>query len=244
MKVLITGASSGIGLEMAKILSKREDVELFLVARDKKKLQAIGKELGARTIVADLAEPDSAYMIHTRLKRVDILINNAGFGDATAFASEDYRKLADMMHVNMNSLTLLTRLYLPGMIERGKGKIMNVASTAAFAPGPFMAVYYATKAYVVSFSEALSVELEGTGVSVTTLCPGATKTNFAQRAHASKSLFKGNIPSAREVARFGLKAMFAGKGLVVHGGKNKFLAFFSRLISRKSAAHIAKKMNT
>lgn len=241
---LITGASGGIGHEFAKLLAKDCSV-LVLVARNRARLGEIKKELEAAAPVSvliiekDLAKPGAADEIYNELKnknmKVDILINNAGFGDSGPFADTDWLKEQTMIAVNITALTRMTKLFLQGMVERKSGRILNVASTAAFQPGPFMAVYYASKAYVLSFSEAIANELKGTGVSITTLCPGPTETGFASTARMEHSrLFSFMRPaSAAGVARYGYEAMQKGKTVAIHGLLNKILAFSVRTAPRK-----------
>ena len=192
---LITGASGGIGYEFAKLLAKDCNT-LVLVARSKDRLKEIKKELETASpisvivVAQDLSEPDAAEKIFRRLESehiiVDILINNAGFGDHGAFVETDWRKEEKMIAVNISALTEMTKLFLKGMVERKSGRILNVASTAAFQPGPFLAVYYASKAYVLSFSEVIVNELKGKGVTVTALCPGPTATGFALAARMER----------------------------------------------------------
>jgi hypothetical protein len=228
---LVTGASAGIGREFADILA-REGHDLVLVARREPELTDLAAELkekygaDSRVIVADLSKARAVQTIVKELgpqTEVEILINNAGFGGHGKFwernRDDDLRQIA----VNVTALTELTRLLVPGMVERHRGRILNVASTAAFQPGPFMAVYYATKAYVLSFSEAISEELAGTGVTVTTLCPGVTVTEFQKVAGVEDvPLTKGPLSmSARSVAEAAYKGMSHGKRLVVPGVHNK-----------------------
>ena len=169
---LVTGASGGIGLEIARVLAP--DHDLVLVARSAAKLDALATELGgARVMAADLAELGGVAKIAAEVPDVDVLVNNAGVGDFGPFAEVDLDKTLRMIQLNITSLTALARHYLPGMLERGHGRVMNVASTASFQPGPLMAVYYATKAYVLSFTEAVAEETRGTGITVTALCPGS-----------------------------------------------------------------------
>src|ERR1700739_651755 len=195
----ITGASSGIGLDLAHLMAP--DFDLIITARNQAALEKLANELQTahgnhvHVIPADLAQPEAPQQIFAEIERrglpVDILINNAGFGSYGVFAESDPRTSLDMVEVNIAALTALTRLALPAMIERKRGRIMNVASTAGFQPGPLMAVYYATKAYVIMFSEAIANELKGSGTTVTCFCPGATATNFAGRANTEESrLFK------------------------------------------------------
>src|SRR5512137_1041621 len=214
--VLVTGASSGIGLELARCFAA-DGCRLVLVARKGNVLEALATDLRkahkiqAQVITTDLAHPDAPARLLAHLQaaglKVDVLVNNAGFGAQGRFAELPLQRQLEMLQVNITSLTHLTRLLLPGMIERHRGGILNVASTAAFQPGPGMAVYYATKAYVLSFTEALAEELAGTGVTVTALCPGPTQTNFAEAAGARTSrLFNKTAMSAASVAKTGHRA--------------------------------------
>jgi len=241
---LITGASSGIGMDFARLLS-REGYELFLVARSETKLRALAIELGnAKVIVADLVSPDAPQRIFDASGGVDVLINNAGFGVMGPFAEMDLRKDLEMILVNVTALTHLTRLFLPPMLARKSGHVMNVASTAAFLPGPLMAIYYATKAYVLSLSEAIADELRGTGVTVTALCPGPTATGFAEVAGMEKSrLFSLMRPMSSEaVARYGLRAMQHGKRVAIPGIANKLGTQSIRVSPRRLVTTIVRKL--
>jgi uncharacterized protein len=249
---LVTGASSGIGLEICRALAE-QGCDLILVARSEAKLTEFARELGgqhpinAKALAADLTQPGAAQQIYDRLTsqgtRIDALVNNAGFGAHGAFAALPLQRQLDMIAVNITSLTALTRLFLPDMLTRRAGKILNVASTAAFQPGPNMAVYYASKSYVLSFSEALAEELTGSGVSVTCLCPGPTKTAFASGAEMEGSLLFRLLPSdARSVAHLGVDAMLAGKRLVVPGVLNKIMAFSTRVTPRPVILKIVKQL--
>ena len=251
---LITGASSGIGEGLARLLAEK-GYDLALVARREDRLRALGDALaashGIRTHVlpADLSDPSAPRAIVDRLSQegltADVLVNNAGFGVNGAFAETPEQAEMDMLQVNVVALVHLTKLLLPGMVARKSGKVLNVASTAAFVPGPWMAGYYASKAYVLSFSEALAVETAGTGVTVTVLCPGPTATEFADAAGLGQSgLFQaGNIMSGDEVARLGYEGLMAGRRLVIAGARNRALAFSSRLAPRSVLAAIAGKLN-
>src|ERR1044071_2984406 len=220
---LITGASSGIGLDLAKLMAP--DFDLIITARNQSDLENTARELEAahgnhvHIIPADLARADAPREIFSEIERrglqVDFLVNNAGFGSYGAFAESDHQAELDMIQVNITALTSLTKLALPGMLARKRGRIMNVASTAGFQPGPLMAVYYATKAYVISFSEALANELRDSGVTVTCFCPGATHTGFAKRAGNDKSrLFrKMGAMAAEKVAQDGYRAVMEGRTL-------------------------------
>ena len=192
---LITGASSGIGMDLARLMAK--DFNLVITARSQSELEKLARELEAQhgnhvhVIAADLARPEAPREIFAEIERrglrIDTLINNAGFGAYGDFANSNLQRNLEMIEVNISAVTALTRLALPGMLERRQGRIMNVASTAGFQPGPLMSVYYATKAYVILFSEAIANELKGSGVTVTCFCPGPTATQFADRANMEKS---------------------------------------------------------
>ena len=232
---LITGASSGIGEELAKLYAEQGD-DLFLVARDSEKLQNLKTELEEKHGITcdflslDLSELGAAKKVYEQATKdknqIGTLVNNAGFGDYGDFDEQSWKKLESMMLLNMVTLTHLTHLVLPSMKSSNYGRILNVASVAAFLPGPCMAVYYATKAYVLSFSQGISEELSDTNVSVTALCPGPTATNFGKEADAENSkLFKNTekLMTAREVAVFGADALANKKTVAIPGAKNKFL---------------------
>ncbi len=249
---LITGASFGIGLELARIFA-REDYNLVLVARTADKLRQVASELekahGTRSLIlaADLTDPGSpAYVLDQTIRAgiaVDVLVNNAGFGQYGFFAESDLEECLRQIQLNITTLTHLTRLYLPEMIRRQSGRILNVASTAAFQAGPLMAVYFATKAYVLHFSEALANELEGTSVTVTCLCPGATATEFHKRARATEmNLLRMGSMDARKVAEGGYRALMAGKPVVISGFKNWLVAQSVRFSPRRMATAIARKV--
>jgi uncharacterized protein len=252
---LITGASGGIGEALARQLAGRNH-DVILVARSEGKLQALAAELArahsitATVRTADLSVPGAGFALAAALNgaSIDVLVNNAGFADFGEFWKADATKTMQMVSLNIGALTELTHALLPAMVVRGTGRVLNVASTAAFMPGPLMSVYYASKAYVLSFSEGIHEELKGTGVTVTALCPGPTETGFQNRAAMEESkLFKGRkIMDATKVAELGVKAMLAGKALIVTGAKNKFQAltpkFFPRriipgFVKRAQAAH-------
>lgn len=247
---LITGASSGIGLELAKLCAENKR-NLILVARRSDELQHVKKELEeAHTIDIviiphDLSKPHSAKelydMILSRGLTVDMLINNAGFGDYGMFVETDLEKELNMIDLNVKALTELTKHVSKGMKAHGSGYIMNVASTAAFQPGPLMAVYFATKAYVLSFSEAIANELAPFGVFVTALCPGPTNTKFQDRAFGDGSFFKGAM-TPQDVAKIGYAGMMKKKRVIVPGLRNKLLAFSVRLTPRNVVTRITRKM--
>ena len=250
---LITGASSGIGLELARVFAA-DGVDVILSARSEDKLNALAKEVSdthgveAEVIVADLSVAGESQKVYDAVKRngwdVDYLVNNAGFGVYGLFAETVWQDEADMLEVNVVALSHLTKLFLPDLISKGRGCIMNVASTASFQPGPLMAAYFATKAYVLSFSYAIANELKGTGVTVTALCPGATATGFQSAAGASGSrLFeKRTLPTGADVAKYGYKAMKRGKRVAVHGLINRILAQSNRFAPRSLSAAITRAL--
>src|SRR5450755_3083327 len=252
---LITGPSFGIGSEFARIFA-REGYILVLVARTANKLRQLASELekahGTRSLIlaADLTDPGApAYVLDQTTRadiQVDVLVNNAGFGQYGLFVDNDLEECLQQIQLNVTTLTHLTRLYLPLMIERarsGSKGILNVASTAAFQPGPLMAVYFATKAYVLHLSEALANELDGSGVTVTCLCPGATATEFHKRANATgMRLLKMGSMDARTVAEDGYRALMAGKPVVISGFKNWLVAQSVRFSPRRLVTAVARKL--
>jgi uncharacterized protein len=250
--VLITGASSGIGRELARLFAA-DGADLVLIARSEDRLRelagALQAEYGARALVlpADLSQSASpgeiAGALAERHIQVDVLVNNAGFGAHGPVAGIGAERQLEMVEVNVAALTRLTALLLPGMLERRRGAILNVASTAAFQPGPYEAVYCATKAYVLSFTEALAEEVRGSGVRVCCLAPGATDTGFAARAGTlGTRLFRRGVADARSVARAGHDGMRRGRPLVIPGLRNRVLAFSVRLAPRAVAARVAGRL--
>ncbi|MDX1770964.1 MAG: SDR family oxidoreductase, partial [Planococcaceae bacterium] len=237
---LITGATSGLGYEFVQLLAK-EQYNLIVVARNEEKLLSIKSEfplLNVTTIPMDLSKPGSVRKLVEEIQekelQVDVLINNAGFGLLGKFDELNVEKQLEMIQLNISALTELTHAFLPQMKKQKFGQIMNVASTAAFQPGPMMAVYYATKAYVLSFSEALVEELVGTGVTVTTLCPGATKTNFGSVANVEKTKMFSKAMDATTVAALGYNGMKNGKRVVITGGSNKIGATAAKFLPRST----------
>ena len=252
---IVTGASGGIGEELAKLFAA-DGYDLVLVARSREGLDRVGAAMQAQhgvgflSVPADLADPAGPDAVLAAVRdaglEVAALVNNAGFGMHGAFAPVEgetvieLRRELDMIQLNVAALTHLTKLFLPEMVARKRGRVLNVASTAAFQPGPFMAVYYATKAYVLSFSEAVAMELKGTGVTITTLCPGPTHTGFQKHAdmEATRLFHSPLVMDAPEVARIGYRAMMRGKRVVVAGALNRLLAVGTRLVPRAVSARI------
>ncbi|MBI2922869.1 MAG: SDR family oxidoreductase [Planctomycetes bacterium] len=252
--VLITGASSGIGLELARLFAA-DGADLVLVARRGERLEALAKELEAshgsraRAISKDLSDPAAPAQIAEALRNrgaaVDVVVNNAGFGALGRFAQIDERRQLDMVQLNVAALTHLTRLFLPAMIERRRGGILNVASTAAFQPGPLMSVYYATKAYVLSLTEGLAEELRGTGVVASCLCPGPTFTEFLVRAEMKQSAaFEAAAMSAKKVAKIGYRGFRRGRVVVVPGAANRMGTLLVRAAPRWLARRVTFFLNS
>jgi len=247
--VLITGASSGIGRELARLFAS-DGADLVLVARSEDRLQELAAKLAAehgiraQALAADLTRPGSSGEIADTLARqgvqVDVLVNNAGFGAHGQVAGIGVQRQLDVIEVNVAALTRLTALFLPGMLERRHGAVLNVASTAAFQPGPNQAVYCATKAYVLSFTEALAEETRGTGVRVSCLAPGATDTQFAAQAGMTGTLaFRLGMMAPGPVAQAGHDGLRRGKALVIPGLRNRVMALSVRLTPRTLVTRIA-----
>lgn len=252
--VLITGASSGIGKELAYIFASKKAF-VILVSRNSDKLDDLATLLEERYecksafISADLSKEEERLKVYQTCQQnnwhVDYLINNAGFGDGGLFANSNWDKLGEMIDLNIKGLTHLCHLFIPAMRQNNFGRILNVASLAAFMPGPNMAVYYASKAFVLHFSEAISIELKDENISVTALCPGPTHTGFSERADMEKSELFNNekVASAKDVASFGFKAMMNGWRVAIPGIQNMLLAKASRIAPRSFVMNTAKKLN-
>jgi uncharacterized protein len=249
---LITGASSGIGYELA-LLFAADGFDCILVARSHDKLKELAARLEGehrvKTLVLskDLAKPSAVDEIYEEVSsasmEVDVLVNNAGFPVFGLFSETDLEVELEMLQVNVVALTALTKLFLRGMVARRHGRVMNLASTAAFEPGPLMAVYYASKAYVLSFSEALANEVRGTGVTVTALCPGPTRTGFQKRGVMEDSrLVQGQIADARSVALAGYRGLMAGKTIVIPGFTNKLVPWIARTSPRNVLTRVVRRM--
>ena len=249
---LITGASSGIGTELARLCAAG-GYGLILVARNADRLGSLAGELAkahgiqATPLPADLSDPAAPESIFERVRgdTVDILINNAGFGLRGQFAETDWQAQARLLQVNVTALLHLTRLFLPEMIRRRSGRILNVASTAAFVPGPLMAMYYASKAFVRSFSESVADEVRGTGVTMTVLCPGPTRTAFFEAAGIGDSrLSREGAMSAEEVARIGYRAMLEGRSEVIAGARNRWMMRGAPFAPRGLLAKVTRRLNS
>jgi short-subunit dehydrogenase len=246
---LITGASEGMGREFARLFA-HHGYPLVLVARNKTRLDILAEELSTtnrvdiRTIPKDLSLPGSAKELKTAIDdqkiTVEILVNNAGFGVHGLFHHMDWKATEAMLNLNMATLTHLTRLFLPEMLRRGQGKILNVASTAAFQPGPLMACYFASKAYVLSFTEALAEELSGTGVMATAFCPGPTRTQFQKRSHTENIRENSFAMEAAPAAEAAYRGLMKNKRLVIPGFTNKLLAILVRLFPRRLVIRVTR----
>jgi uncharacterized protein len=245
---LITGASSGIGLELAKVFAGHGR-NLVLLARNQVRLEQLAAELRAthriETMVLskDLAQPNAGAEVFEALSDTPIseLVNNAGFGSAGPFAASDLPSQTALMRTNMEALVQLTHFFLPPMLARRRGRILNVASLAAFQPGPFVSVYYASKAFVFSFSYALAAELKDSGVSATVLCPGGTRTEFFNRARMP---IRGwAMMDARTVAEIGYRGMIKGKRVVIPGLMNKLAAFLSKRFPPRITAGVVRRVH-
>jgi short-subunit dehydrogenase len=251
---LITGASAGLGEQFAQLFAK-DGHDVILVARTASKLEALASKLEkehqvkAHVLAADLSRPEEPQRIfdevRSRQLQVDFLVNNAGFGSSGLFLEQDLAREVEMVEVNCTALLKLTWLFAKPMKERGSGRILNIASTAGFQPGPYMATYFATKAFVISLSEALAYELKGSGVTVTCHCPGATHTEFASRAGNDKSrLFqRPGVAQAPEVAADAYASMMKGRVLAIHGALNWFTAFGGRFAPRSMVRSITASLN-
>lgn len=248
---LVTGSTSGIGKELARVLA-REGHEVVLAARNETRLREVAAELrashgrDAHVFPCDLSESGAADKLWGWLAEldltVDVLVNNAGFATYGPFTDTPLELELQELQLNVVALTHLTKLAVRRMAEQGEGRVLNIASTAAFQPGPLMAVYYASKAYVLSFSHALAEELAGTGVTVTALCPGPTASDFQRRAGMERSrLFKGGLADAREVAEAGYAGMTAGKRVVIPGVRNRVGAVMGRLTPGALSARVVKQ---
>jgi short-subunit dehydrogenase len=248
---IVTGASAGLGVHFARLLA-RDGHDLVLIARRRDKLDEVAAELRATgthttVIAADLAGPHAPGHIHDEIARAgaeaDFLVNNAGVGTSGAFAELDIERELEMVDINIKAIMHLTRLFLPAMVARGSGRILNIASGAGFLPGPYMATYYASKAFVISFTEALAYELRDTGVTATASCPPPTATEFAAIAGAENSALFKDMADPAEVAGYSYRAMMAGKTIAIPGLKNKLSIQSLRLSPRSMTPALAARLN-
>ncbi|MDD4778329.1 MAG: SDR family oxidoreductase [Fermentimonas sp.] len=250
---LITGASKGIGRELAHLFAK-DGCNLVLAARSAKELDSLKVQLEEKykvtvhTSIKDLSQPESAQTLFDELKAADVdidyLVNNAGFGDYGTFAETEWDTYEKMISLNVTTLTHLCHLFIRDIRGRKHGRILNISSTAAFQPGPMMAVYFASKAFVLNFSEAIGHELRKDNITVTTLCPGPTSTNFGEVSgmNASKLVKNVTIASSADVAKLGYKAMMKGNATVIHGAQNKLAPFGVRFLPRKWVTRVSAKV--
>lgn len=248
MRAIVTGASGGLGLEFATLLAA-DKYDLVLIARSGDKLESLAARLRTQhgvnvdCLPLDLSKLDAAKTVFGAFPQCDLLINNAGFATNGRFDEIPEARIREEIMLDVLTLTELTRAYLPQMRARKSGRIMNVASTAAFVPGPFMAVYYAAKGYVLSFSQAIAEELRGSGVTVTAFAPGATATGFADRAQMHRTLlFRMPLAASATVAKAGYRGMLAGKDVVIPGLSNQLLAFSPRITPRRLLLWTSRKL--
>ena len=248
---LVTGAASGLGFELALLLAK-DTYNLILIDIDSEKLHKAKTNIlnnydtKIDVIVKDLSKVNVAQEVYAKISnnQIDVVVNNAGFGLFGTFYDTDWERESEMLHLHILTTTHLIKLILPDMVKRGSGKILNLSSLAAFQPGPLMALYYASKAYLLSFSQAISNELKGTGVSVTVLCPGPTKTGFQDVVSdgGNENKIGFNMACPKQVAAYGYKAMHKGKVVAVPGLFNKFLSNLPRVLTRNRTTTIVRKI--
>jgi len=248
---LVTGAASGLGFELALLLAK-DAYNLILIDQDRKRLEQakidILEEYNTEItlLIKDLSQVNIAKEIYNDIldSPIDVIINNAGFGLFGTFSDTDWERESQMLHLHILTTTHLIKLILPDMVKRGSGKILNLSSLAAFQPGPLMALYYASKAYLLSFSQAIANELKGTGVTVTALCPGPTKTSFQNEVSKQcvENKISFNMACPKQVAAYGYKAMHKGKVVAIPGLFNKFLSVLPRMLTRNRTTKIVRKI--
>lgn len=252
---LVTGASSGIGYELTKLFAA-DGINLVLVARQHAPLiqhaDHLRDKYGVEVIALtkDLSKLDDAQRLFEEVSQlnldIDYVVNSAGIGDYGLFVKTDWEKELNMMNINMLALTYLTKVFAQEMVRKGRGRILNLGSIASFMPGPLMAVYYATKGYVLRLGLAVAEELRGTGVTITTLCPGPTQSKFQQVANMEESRVIKNqkLPTAKEVAEFGYRGMMDGKSYLVHGWRSNFSVFLTKVVPIALQARIVRKVQS
>tara|TARA_X000000368_G_scaffold74703_1_gene55132 strand:- start:909 stop:1670 length:762 start_codon:yes stop_codon:yes gene_type:complete len=241
---VVTGGASGIGLELVKLLIK-DNYKVFVVDNSKENLKKLEKSLNPKHFVAieeDMSSLSSPKKIYRKLKdeNIEVLINNAGFGDYGKFHKTDWEKEEKMINLHVVNTTHLTKLFLKDMVKKNSGKIMNVSSIAAFQPGPLMSLYYATKAYILHFTEAIANEVKDNNICISVLCPGQTKTNFQKNVSSKQNKIMFNASCPVKVAKYGYRALKANDTISIPGNFNKFLVFLNRLLPRSIVIKIVR----
>ena len=241
---VVTGGASGIGLELVKLLIE-DNYKVFIVDNNKNNLKQLKKSLNPKHFVGikeDMSCLSSPKKIYKKLKNenIDVLINSAGFGDYGKFHKTDWEKEEKMINLHVVNTTHLTKLFLKDMVKKNDGKIMNISSVAAFQPGPLMSLYYATKAYILHFTEAIANEVKDKNICISALCPGQTKTNFQKNVSSKKNKIMFNVSCPVKVAKYGYKALKANDTISIPGDFNKFLVFLNRLLPRSVVTKIVR----
>tara|TARA_Y100000741_G_scaffold354589_1_gene329050 strand:- start:18 stop:779 length:762 start_codon:yes stop_codon:yes gene_type:complete len=241
---VVTGGASGIGLELVKLLIE-DNYKVFIVDNNKENLKKLEKSINPKHFVGireDMSSLSSPQKIYKKLKdeNIEVLINNAGFGDYGKFHTTDWKKEEKMINLHVVNTTHLTKLFLKDMVKKNDGKIMNISSVAAFQPGPLMSLYYATKAYILHFTEAIANEVKDKNICISVLCPGQTKTNFQKNVSSKKNKIMFNVSCPEKVAKYGYRALKANNTISIPGNFNKFLVFLNRLLPRSVVTKIVR----
>ena len=241
---VVTGGASGIGLEFVKLLIS-DNYKVFVVDNSKKNLSELSSKLKLKDIESihqDLSKTDSPEKLYKILKKenIDVLINNAGFGTFGKFYKTDWKKEKDMINLHVLNTTYLTKLFLRDMIKKNEGKILNISSVAAFQPGPLMSLYYATKAYILHFTEAISNEVKDKNISISVLCPGQTKTNFQKNVSSKRNKINFNTASPVKVAKYGYESLKKNVTISVPGFWNNLIVFLVRILPRSTSTSIVR----
>lgn len=241
---VVTGGASGIGLELVKLLIE-DNYKVFIVDNNKENLKKLEKSINPKHFVGireDMSSLSSPQKIYKKLKdeNIEVLINNAGFGDYGKFHTTDWKKEEKMINLHVVNTTHLTKLFLKDMVKKNDGKIMNISSVAAFQPGPLMSLYYATKAYILHFTEAIANEVKDKNICISVLCPGQTKTNFQKNVSSKKNKIMFNVSCPEKVAKYGYRALKANDTISIPGNFNKFLVFLNRLLPRSVVTKIVR----